>query len=378
MKTEFVHLVFLICLSSVAADAPAPTLPVGAPAPEFSLPGVDGKTHALKDFAAAKILAIIFTSNHCPTAIAYEERIKKLVTDYQPKGMQIVAINPNNPRGLRLDELGYTDLGDSFEEMKIRAAHSQFNFPYLDDGQTQVTARAYGCKCTPHAFVFDAERKLRYVGRIDDNEREELAKSFDLRNALDALLEGKEVAVKETKATGCSTKWIGKEESVKAYAAKLAAEPVNLEMADEEALKALRKNESGKLRLINLWATNCGPCITEFPDLVTINRMYRNRAFEMVTVAANFPDEKAEVLAFLQKQQASCKNLLFAGTDKYKLMAAFDPDWDATLPYTVLLGAKGEVLKKINGAIEPLELRRAIVKALRELNAGAVKDAKRK
>jgi hypothetical protein len=94
---------------------------------------------------------------------------------------------------------------------------------------------------------------------------------------------------------------------------------------------------------VNFWATWCGPCLTEFPELVTINRMYRRRAFEMITVAANYPDEKKEVLNFLTKQQASNRNLLFAGTDKYKLMEAFDKDWSAALPYTVLIGPAGGV-----------------------------------
>src|SRR5436190_21264881 len=205
------------------------TLPIGEPAPDFSLPGVDGKTYTLKDFAAAKILIVMFTSNHCPSAQAYEERIKKIVADYKDKSVALVGINPNSPRGLRLDELGYTDLGDTFDEMKIRAKDHAFNFPYLDDGDKQETARAYGCKVTPHAFVYDAERKLQYVGRIDDNEREQLMKVSDLRNALDALLAGKEVEVKETRAGGCSTKWAGKEDDVKKFMDKLAAEPVSVE-----------------------------------------------------------------------------------------------------------------------------------------------------
>ena len=162
----------------LALSAPARTqdealkpLPIGEAAPDFSLPGVDGRTYTLKDFAGAKILVVVFTSNHCPTAQAYEDRLKQLVTDYTPKGVALVAIQPNSTRGLRLDELGYTELGDSFADMKVRAREKEFNFPYIDDGETQKTARAYGCKATPHAFAFDADRKLRYAGRIDDSER---------------------------------------------------------------------------------------------------------------------------------------------------------------------------------------------------------------
>jgi thiol-disulfide isomerase/thioredoxin len=340
--------------------------PLGASAPDFNLPGVDGRNYSLKNFAKAKVLVVAFICNHCPTAQAYEERLKKLVADYQNKGVALVAISPNDPKSVRLDELGYTDLSDSFEEMKIRASHKEYNFPYLYDGEQSKVSKLYGPTATPHVFIFDAERKLRYLGRIDDSEREELVKVHDARNALEALLAGREIKIGKTNTFGCSIKWPGKEETVQRYMAKLATEPVTVELADAQDLSKLRQNGSGKLRLVNFWATWCGPCITEFPDLVKINRSFRHRAFELVTVAANFPDEKTAVLAFLQKNQASNQNLLFADTDKYKSMAAFDPEWNGALPYTLLLGPKGEVLYQMQGPIDPLEVKRIIVKSLKE------------
>jgi thiol-disulfide isomerase/thioredoxin len=357
-----------ICAATTlpSAEVKTETLPLGATAPDFKLPGVDGKKYALRDFRKSPILVVVFTCTHCPTAQYYEERLKKIVDDYKSKGAALVAISPNDPKSVRLDELGYTDLGDSFEDMKIRARYKKFNFPFLYDGDTEKVSRAYGPVATPHAFVFDKERKLRYVGRIDDSERPEFVKVQDLRNALDALLAGRELEVKQTRSFGCSIKWAGKTDAVKKYMEKLAAEPVSVEGVDAEGLKALRQNGSGKLRLVNLWATWCGPCVTEFPELVTINRMYRHRAFEMVTVAANYPDEQKAVLAFLQKQQASSKNLLFGEPDKYKLMAAFDKDWEGALPYTVLLGPAGEVLYKEQGSFDALALKRVIVQSLKE------------
>jgi len=343
-----------------------PTLELGATAPDFKLPGADGKKYALKDFKKSAILIVVFTCNHCPTAQYYEERLKKIVEDYKAKGVALVAISPNDPRSVRLDELGYTDLGDSFKEMKVRAKYRHFNFPYLYDGEKEEVSHAYGPVATPHAFVFDQQRKLRYRGRIDDSERPEYVTVHDLRNALDALVAGREIEVNQTKSFGCSIKWAGKSDSVKQFMEKLAAEPVSVNLADAEGLRALRKVDSGKLRLINFWATWCGPCVTEFPDLVEINRMYRHRAFEFISVAANYPDEQKQVLRFLEKQQASGRNLLFGEKDKYKLIEAFDPKWDGSLPYTVLLGPAGEVLYKENGPIDPLELKRVIVKSLKE------------
>ena len=352
--------------SAGAADSQPPTLPLGSPAPDFNLPGVDGRHHALRDFAGAKVLVVLFTCNHCPTAQYYEERVKQLVTDYQGKGVALVAISPNDPKSVRLDELGWTDLSDSFAEMKLRAQDRRFNFPYLYDGDTETVSRAYGPVATPHVFVFDAARKLRYVGAIDDSERPPRVKKRYLREALDALLAGQEPSVTKTKVVGCSVKWAGKADAVKAFMDKLAAEPVALAPADADALQALRKGNPNKFRLVNFWATWCAPCVAEFHEFVTIHRMYRHRDFELVLVSLNRPDEDKNVLAFLKKQQASNKNLIFASAEREKLINAFDPNWEGEVPYTVLLDPDGKVVYRETGSIDALALKRAIVKAMNE------------
>jgi thiol-disulfide isomerase/thioredoxin len=364
----FVAGLLLVC-RALGAEAGYPPLPLGSPAVDFDLPGVDGKRYSLKSFAEAKVLALVFTSNHCPTAQAYEERLKQLVQDYAGKGVAVVAINPNSPAAVRPDELGYTDLGDSFGEMVLRAQNRAYNFAYLDDGATQATSKRYGPVATPHVFVFDQARKLRFSGRIDDNERLELVKVRDLRNALDALLAGQEPPVKETKVFGCSTKWNDKLASGQQWLEKVRREPVTVTIADEAALRELRANQgSGKVRLINVWATWCGPCIAEFDDLIDTNLRFRNRDFELVTLAAQFPDEQPKVLGFLKKHHASTRNLIFGTTDKYKLMEALDPDWNGALPHTLLLGPDGKVLYRQSGELNFLELRRKIVPALNAIS----------
>jgi peroxiredoxin len=348
-------------MTALAVEENPPTLAIGAPAPDFALPGVDGRTHGLSDFAASKVLVIVFTCNHCPTAQLYEGRIKQLAADYRDRGVALVAIQPNDPKSVRLDEMGYTDLSDSFEEMRIRAEHSHFNFPYLYDGETQSTARKFGPTATPHVFVFDAERKLRYEGRVDSSSREALAKKHDTRDAIDGVLAGKPVAVAKTPTFGCSIKWAAKEAGRAVELAAIEKEPVKVELVEAEALKAVRRNAAGKVLLVDFWATWCGPCIQQFPEFQTMYRMYRRRPFALVTVSTNFPDEKKGVMAALEQQHASSRNLLFGTTDNYGLMAAFDPEWNAAVPYTVLIRPDGSVAYKHQGTIDPIEIRRLIL-----------------
>jgi len=339
-----------------------PTLAIGAVAPDFNLKGIDDKMHSLSSFKSAKVLVIVFTCNHCPTAQAYEDRVIQLTKDYFARGVAVIAIMPNDPSSVQLSELGYTDMSDSFEEMKKRAANKHYNFPYLYDGDTEVTARAYGPIATPHAFVFDKDRKLRYQGRIDDVEKPTKPPTqFDTRNAIDALLANKEVPVATTKVFGCTVKWQEKSDWKIKAAKEWAAEPVKVDTLDVEGIKALLKNNSDKLRLINVWATWCGPCVTEFPEFITMNRMYRNRDFEFISISADDPAKKDKVLKYLQRQEASNPNYLFSIDDKYKLIEAIDPNWQGALPYTVLVEPGGKIVYAKQGPIDPAEMKKLIV-----------------
>ena len=338
-----------------------PILAIGSAAPDFALPGIDGKIHKLSDYQASRLLVVMFICNHCPTSQLYEGRIKNLVADYSGKGVGFVAIQPNDPKAIELSELGYTDVSDSLDEMKIRAAYRHFNFPYLYDGETQAAAQAYGAQATPHVFIFDQERKLRYEGRIDNAQRESLVKVKDARNALDALLADKPVAVAHTPAFGCSTKWKSKIDNQLKEMRKIEAEPVNVEMATADDLKKLRTNPTDKILLINFWATWCGPCLTEMPAIEETFRMFRRRDFDLVTVAANYPDEKAGVLKVLGQQHASSRNLLFASDDTYAMQAAFEPSWEGGVPFTMVIAPGGKVIYQKQGEADILEIRRAIL-----------------
>jgi thiol-disulfide isomerase/thioredoxin len=340
-------------------------LAIGQKAPAFSLMGIDHKTYTLESFNQAAVLTIVFTANHCPTAQAYEERMKELSAAYKSDEMMLVAISSNYPGAVCLEELGYSDLGDSFEDMKIRASDKEYNFPYLYDGEEQATALAYGALATPHVFIFDRERKLRYTGRIDDMEDPYQAPTqTDARNAIDALLEGLAVPVETTKAFGCSMKWKSKISWRKTLDERWKEKPVELLSADLAGIKEVVKNSSGKFRLINVWATWCGPCVIEFPEFVTMQRMYGQRNFEMVSVSADKPSVNDKVKAFLSEHQAAFSNYIFEGEDQQAFINAIDSRWQGNLPYTMLVAPGGEVVYRHAGIIDPLEVKQAVVKEL--------------
>ena len=351
---------------SACGEGDRPRLAQGAAAPDFSLPGVDGKVHSLGEYAGSRVLAVVFTGNSCPASQLYEARLRKLAADYRDRGVTLVAVNPNRPAALQLPDLSFSDVGESLDDMKTRAAHRQISYPYLSDGEAQAVTRAFGVVSTPHIFVFDRDRKLQYEGRIDDNLREDAVESSDARSAIDALLAGKPAPVARTRVSGCRVKDLDGAAHASQAQAEVDKGNVPLTMAGADDLKKLRQNGTGKLLLVNFWATWCAPCAREFPELEATYRMYRSRNLEFVSVSVNDPEERAAVMKFLQEHRATHDNRLFATSDVYGLQAAFDPGMPAPVPYTVLLGPGGDVRYQELGELDTMKLRRAILANLPE------------
>jgi peroxiredoxin len=338
-----------------------PVMPIGSAFPDFSLPGVDGKTHTLREYSGTKVLAVVFESDHCPVSINYEARIHQLYDDYRGKDVTVMAINPNNPHAVRLDELGYTDMSDSLPEMKIRAAFQGITWPFLYDGETQVLSMKFGAVATPHIFIFDRDRRLQYQGAIDDNPRIALVKVPYARDAIDALLAGRPVAVTQSRAVGCTTKWLSKETGVDSEMTKIKAAPVTVDPIDAEGLKALRANATtGKTMLVSFWATGCATCASQFVDIENTYRMYRLRPFDLVTVATDPPSKNAAVLDVLKTQYAGGPNKQFASTDVAALQAAWGAKWTPGAAFTAVIGPDGKVLYEKEGKIDIYEVRRRI------------------
>ncbi len=385
MKIPLLYLTVLVgCAALTFAQSDIPglkTLAIGDPAPDFRLPGIDGKTHTLADYKSAAVFAVVFMSNHCPDSQAAEGRIKQLVSDFGSRGLALVAINPNNPDGLRDDELGYSKYNDSFPEMILHAQEQDFNFPYLNDGETQRTAKAYGCLATPHLFVFDAARKLRYKGELDNSRFADPATvtSTAGRDAVAALIAGQPITLAETKPHGCSTKWMEKSASVAQEIAQWEQVPVDVEPIDAAGVAALRQNGTDKFRLFNVWATWCAPCVDEFPELVKTARKFGMRKFEMITISLDAPQHLGKAKTFLERNNASIptrirptvkaegrttNSYLYEGADQSALVAALDPEWPGPIPHTVLVAPNGEIIWRHNGMVDGEELRETILAAM--------------
>lgn len=207
MNRQFFYLVAAVLLlqpgltASLLRAGGADGVNVGEAAPAFSLMNVDGRTVALSDFASKKGAIVVFTCNHCPYSVKYEDRIIALHEEFAPKGYPVIAINPNDPG---------TVPEDSYENMKQRAADKKFGFPYLVD-ETQQIAKAYGAKRTPHVFVVSNTKDgatVSYIGAIDDNPNDpSFVESFFVRDAVNALLAGTAPSKPLTKAIGCTIKW---------------------------------------------------------------------------------------------------------------------------------------------------------------------------
>ncbi len=344
----------------MVAEQQVQRLPIDAPAPDFRLPGVDGKHYSLSDFKTSKLLAVIFLSNHCPVSQLYEERLKLLRKDYSTRDVALVAISTNSPLALAPEDMSASDLDDTFDAMVTRASSRQLNFPYLYDGDDHQAGLAFGPSATPQIFVFDQQRKLRYTGVIDNTHSPGGTEGYELRMVLDVLLRGGQLIVKEKLPFGCDVKWAWQQARKDELDQVWGEKPVSLKAIGPDSLKTVLVNLSQSLRLVNFWASWCGPCKAEFPELLMMQRMYGDRQFEFVSVSVDDADGADAARIFLEQLHAPVANFRLDAPAEATLQQLF-PDWQGNIPFTVLVEPLGRVIKMWEGAIDPLEVRRAIV-----------------
>lgn len=355
-------------------------LAIGASAPDFLLPGTDGKTYSLNSFKDSDYIVAVFTCNHCPDARAARDRINQFAKDYAHKGVQVVAISGNDPKALQKWELGWSVYGDCFEDMKSVAQEHHYVFPYLYDGENQSATRAYGAQATPHVFILNPERQLVYHGQFDNGRRNPgPASQNTVRDTIDALLAGKPISKSTTRVFGCSTKWSWKRDLAEKKKAEWLALPVTVAPLSLKLAKDLSANATENVRVINLWSTSCGPCIAEFPDLIDAYQRYQRRNFDLITIAIDPKSDAEKVSKFLVKQHLplasntaeslkesgrKTNNFHYQGDDLEALATSLDAAWLGPIPHTIVIAPGGKILYRHSGQINPVELRRQITKAI--------------
>lgn len=377
----FSLLTCLVLLGASIAQSPvsaATILTSGQPAPEFELKDLSGEPHALKSYRG-KLTVISFLSARCPISNAYKDRVKAVAEDYAKQGVAFLGINAS--------------ADEPIEEVRAHAEQNQFKFTILkDDGN--VVADAYAAERTPKVYVIDAEGVLRYQGRIDSSHNPRLVKRQDLRAALDELLAGKPVSVASTQAMGCILQRVegtqdlaqsktakpvvtkpvtAKPATGKPAAAKSAAKPATAVAAGPKvpllkpaAFGALIKQSQGKVLIINFWATWCGPCVAEFPELVKIDLAYRDKGVRMIGITADdLEDVKPKVIPFLREQKAQYENFLQDTDDPQQMVDVVMKDWPGVLPATFVYDKTGKLVWHRFGIIDRDALTAEIEKALK-------------
>ena len=332
--------------------------------PPFQLPGVDGLIYNSTDFRKSELLVIVFLSNHCPTSQIFQHRIIRLAKEYQNKGLAVVAISPNDPEAILPDELSSSALGDTLPEMALRARELQYPFPYLYDGKTQEVATAYGVRVTPHAFLFDKKRKLRYSGRIGDHKNPDREDREELRIAINSLNHGIEPAVVRGLVFGNSIKWIKDRIIAEKTRERFARESVYLKKANIRTLKFVRRNDSKLPKLIYVWSNQDKNNRQELLQLAAIHKIYRKRGLKLVTICVDGNDFTDVAKKLLIETQSSGTNYICSGTEISPVVELRAEEGIETTPFLGLLTSEAKIFYRSTKGLEPLTIKQHIIEVL--------------
>ena len=341
---------FFISLNGRPASASGA---IGHPAPDFTLADLNGKTHALKDYRG-KTVVVSFISARCPISNAYKARIRAIADEYSKRDVAFLGVNSN--------------ADESLEEMRAYATKNNLDFTILKD-EGNVVADAYAAERTPKIYLIDGEGVLRYQGRIDNSQNPRMVKRDDLREALNEMLSGKPVSVAETKALGCLIKRVQDAKAAPASPpAKVAAaqaEPKvgSLKPADFAKFKDSAK---GKVLMLNFWATWCGPCVAEFPELVALDAKYRDKGMKLVGITADdAEDVQPKVIPFIKKHHVKFDIIRQDTDDPEAMINQITKDWNGVIPATFLYDKQGNLAYSRFGIIDRDLLVAEIEKALK-------------
>lgn len=332
---------------------PTGGLVIGERPPEFELTDLEGRSHRLSEYQGRPVL-LTFHSVRCPISRAYTERLRALARDFRlAHSLEMLAINAS--------------ANESDEEVATRMREADLPFPVLRD-RRGLLADMYGVVRTPHVFLLDERGYLRYQGRIDNSHQPRSVTRSDLREALGEVLAGKPVRVAETVAMGCPIVRTAEASRVPATEQGPSV-PEKMQPAvrllKPEGYAPLLRESAGRVVVVNFWATWCGPCVAEFPELVRLDRELRERGVRFIGISADDPEDlQTKVVPFLRNQEASYPNFIQQVDDPQEMIDVVRKDWPGTLPATFVYDTNGQMVYTRLGIFDREVLRREIEKVL--------------
>jgi len=333
--------------------------------PSFRLTGVNGRVYTQSDFKDKKLLALVFLSNHCKVSQLFQGHLIELSQKFA-NDMILLAVSPNYADAILPDELAYSDLGDSFDDMRKRAVRMRYNFPYLHDGDKQHLTQAIGVKITPTVYLYNEKRELFYAGRIGNVDSPDKMETSELYDAIMQGLREKGVPFKRTKVFGTSIKTKQNVLLAEQVRQRYADESIKLTQADDRKLEFYLKHNTKKPKLFYVWQTNDKNTRDNLMKLSFLYKIFRKRGLRLITVCIAKKGERSAIIELLQNSQLSSTNFLAYGHHVSPLSIIIPSGIEKLTPYYRLLGSDGKLLIGNQGAISKDTLRFEILRSLND------------
>ena len=333
---------------------------------EFSLMGVDYKTYTNKDLNGLNGTLLVFLSNHCKFSQTFQQFLVHSNRKWNNQGIKLIAISPNHEKAVLPDEMAFSEVGDSFEEMVLRAQTQNYNFAYIYDGKNQIITKSIETKITPSAYLFDSQGELVYSGRIGDHEMPNDYEKSELHQNIVKLINKEKVEYNRTKIHGTVIKFKKDIRFAENLAKRYAEETIRLNYADERKLNFFIEQETNYPRFFYVWSLENNPDVTRenLIKISTVYKIFRKRGIKVFTVCICKPEDQSKVLEILKKTQLSSLNFYTGGTEVSKLVTLRSQEGKRITPFCRIIQGDNSLAYGKNDLLDVKVLKREFLYTL--------------
>ena len=333
---------------------------------EFSLMGVDYKTYTNKDLNGLNGTLLVFLSNHCKFSQTFQQFLVHSNRKWNNQGIKLIAISPNHEKAVLPDEMAFSEVGDSFEEMVLRAKTQNYNFAYIYDGKNQIITKSIETKITPSAYLFDSQGELVYSGRIGDHEMPNDYEKSELHQNIVKLINKEKVEYNRTKIHGTAIKFKKDIRFAENLAKRYAEETIRLNYADERKLNFFIEQETNYPRFFYVWSLENNPDVTRenLIKISTVYKIFRKRGIKVFTVCICKPEDQSKVLEILKQTQLSSLNFYTGGTEVSKLVTLRSQEGKRITPFCRIIQGDNSLAYGKNDLLDIKVLKREFLYTL--------------